>query len=550
MKKTIDTALKAYENSGVVIQMKARVLFALFAAILVFIPIVLVYSFYTVFFNPAPDAPKNISIVITIFIEYLLFIAVMVLLVRGRFKLSSHLAVIVILAFTWLVMFVDVLPPVPKLDTIVYIIGILTLLPLTEMNRPYVILIYGAVNLAIFILFAVKSIYELGLPFDTLVEYIADNTVAMVAVTIIAFSVYRINVVALERAASELKERDIAEMALRTSEEKYRTLANNIPDIVYSVDRDGVVININEDPLRQYGYAPDDIIGRSFLRLIHPDDAQGIVDHYRKSSMEKRKYTEGLVFRIVDSSGGIHWMELHSHSTYDGMGKFIRDEGVLRDISDRRAADEQIRNSLKEKEVLLKEIHHRVKNNFQVIISLLNLQSDSISDESAFRHFNEAANRIRAMAFVHERLYQSENLSMINFSDYISTIMEELNSYYNTNRKSITIAIETEEVNLNIEQAIPCGLIINELVTNAFKYAFPGEAAGGSISIMMLRREDDTVKIRISDNGIGLPDYIDENKTSTLGLHLVTLLVSQLGGSYHIDRHPGTAWTVIFPLKK
>ena len=205
--------------------------------------------------------------------------------------------------------------------------------------------------------------------------------------------------------------------------------------------------------------------------------------------------------------------------------------------------ENQIRISLKEKELLLKEIHHRVKNNMQIISSLLGLQSSHVKDERDAALFEVSQHRVRSMALVHEKLYQSESLSGIDFQDYITDLVEELhNSYYLGGR--VTVTINAKNILVNIDDAIPCSLIIHELVSNAMKYAFP-DAKRGNITIEFYQKGEDSV-IRISDDGIGLPAGFDYRNTESLGLQLVSALTQQLSGSIELDASKGTVFTITF----
>jgi two-component sensor histidine kinase len=205
--------------------------------------------------------------------------------------------------------------------------------------------------------------------------------------------------------------------------------------------------------------------------------------------------------------------------------------------------EEQIRISLKEKELLLKEIHHRVKNNMQIISSLLGLQSSHVKDNRDAALFEVSQHRVRSMALVHEKLYQSESLSGIDFQDYITDLVEELhNSYYLGDR--VNISINAKNILVNIDDAIPCSLIIHELVSNAMKHAFP-DGRSGSITIKFYLDGEDSV-LGISDDGIGLPAGFDYQNTESLGLQLVNALTQQLHGSLVVDAAKGTAFRIVF----
>lgn len=219
------------------------------------------------------------------------------------------------------------------------------------------------------------------------------------------------------------------------------------------------------------------------------------------------------------------------------------------DISERKISEERIRASLKEKEILLKEIHHRVKNNLQIISSLLNLQSEYITDKTSKELFNDSLNRIRSMALIHERLYQSKNFSKINVPDYIKDVTNYLLRTYKSNQREVKINAEVENLSISIEVAIPLGLLINELVSNSLKYAF-NNMSNGLISIKMNNIGNGGYKLVLKDNGIGIPDNIDFRNTKSLGLQLVNNLVEQLEGNIELDKTAGTRFTINFNINE
>jgi two-component sensor histidine kinase len=216
---------------------------------------------------------------------------------------------------------------------------------------------------------------------------------------------------------------------------------------------------------------------------------------------------------------------------------------------ERKKAEEKIKASLAEKDVLLKEIHHRVKNNLQIISSLLKLQSGFVNDPHIERIINDSQNRIKTMAIVHEKLYQS-NLESVSLGDYIQSIVQlSSGSYTNKNIPiHIDFDIPAEQINIKIDLAIPCGLIINEIITNAFKYAFEGNSSG--IIRIHLRKKDNNIYLVISDNGIGITNEIDPENSGTFGLELIRLLVQQLEGKITTAVSQGTSYEIEFPLEE
>jgi len=205
--------------------------------------------------------------------------------------------------------------------------------------------------------------------------------------------------------------------------------------------------------------------------------------------------------------------------------------------------------SLREKEVLLKEVHHRVKNNLQLITSLLNLQADRLADVRLKDILKDNQTRIKSMALVHEELYQSEDLSWVNFGDYLRRLTFGLIQTYGKAGKAIEVQFDVEEdVRLGIDAAIPCGLLVNELLTNALAHAFAGRA-GGKVTVRFARDETKCM-LGVADDGIGLPESIDVHTTETLGLHLVSTLAEQLRGSLSVRRGDGTSFLLEFEEQK
>ena len=220
-------------------------------------------------------------------------------------------------------------------------------------------------------------------------------------------------------------------------------------------------------------------------------------------------------------------------------------EELKAEITRRLEAEGRIRTSLREKEVLLKEIHHRVKNNLQIISSLLNLQTGQIEDERAEALFRESQDRIRSMALIHERLYQSEDLARVDFAEYIRSLVGYLVRSYSAEAGSVRVETEVDDVSLGIDSAIPCGLIVNELVSNALKYAFP-EGREGRIYVQLREARDGGYRLVVSDDGVGFPEGLDFRMTESLGLQLVTTLLDQLEGRIELDSCKGTRFTMTF----
>ncbi len=221
---------------------------------------------------------------------------------------------------------------------------------------------------------------------------------------------------------------------------------------------------------------------------------------------------------------------------------------LLGQIIESKLAEKAIQESLKEKEVLIKEVHHRVKNNMQVIVSMINLQSGYITDSKALEIFHDTQHRVRAMALVHEKLYQSNNLAQIDFRDYIEHLASSLFHSYSPQTSRVTLRVDIGDVALSVDSAIPCGLIVNELISNALKYAFPDNRQG---ELIVRLREADAGRIEMSieDDGIGFPQKLDFRNTESLGMQLVHSLARQLSGTLDLDRDHGTKFTLRFPTR-
>jgi PAS domain S-box-containing protein len=356
-------------------------------------------------------------------------------------------------------------------------------------------------------------------------------------------------IVGFQAVSRDITHRKLAEIALQETEERYKALFERSFDAVFLHDFEGNFLDANTIALNMLGYTRDEIPTLSFSNLISDDQLTLAMDTLHEV-LETGLQKTTNEYKLRRKEGGYVWVETRASLIYR-KGKPYAIQGLARDITDRKLAEEQIKASLSEKEILLKEIHHRVKNNLQIIKSLLSLQSRKIQDEELLKLFNDSQNRIRAIALIHEKLYQSKDLSSIDFSEYIKTMVQELYSTYSENRVSITLNTELESILLNIQQAIPCGLILNELLTNAFKYAFPdGWGTQGQITISLLRDNNERIVLIVSDNGVGIPEDIDIEKVDSLGLQLVTLLArDQLDGEIKLERESGTRFTITLPFK-
>ncbi len=340
--------------------------------------------------------------------------------------------------------------------------------------------------------------------------------------------------------ARDIRERKQVEAALKKSEIKYRTIFNNIQDIFYQTDNSGNILEISPSIERYSGYKPSELIGKSVeMVYLNPQDRNYLINEIEEKG-EVADYE--LILKTKNKS--LLYVSTNAHLLFDSSNNPIGIEGSLRDITDRKNIELQLQKSLIEKEMLLKEIHHRVKNNLMIISSLLNLQSRYIKDEESKNIFKESQNRANSMALIHERLYRSTDLKKIDFGDYIRTLANDLYHTYVMDTSLVQINVEVDDLMLDVNTSIPLGLIVNELVTNSLKHAFlPGES--GQINIRF-NSQDDKYLLEVKDNGIGFPKGIDYKNTDSLGLRLVTSLTEQIDGKIEFNDTSGTSFKIIF----
>ncbi|UCE40803.1 MAG: PAS domain S-box protein [Candidatus Aminicenantes bacterium] len=339
---------------------------------------------------------------------------------------------------------------------------------------------------------------------------------------------------------TDITERKQAEEALRKSEEKYRHLVENTNEVLYATDENGIITYISPVAKTLSGYSPSEVMGKNFMQFVFKEDMEVALKNFQKNIKGKPEPSE---CRIVTKSGDLKWIRSSDRPIFLNE-LFLGVQGVLSDITDQKRAEEEIKASLKEKEAMMREIHHRVKNNLQIVSSLLRLQARSIKSKTLIDTFEIAQNRIKSMALIHEVLYLSENLDKINFSDYIKRITNHLFAMFSRKAKKIKLELDVGEYYLDIDKAIPCGLIINELVSNAFKHAFP-DGKTGKIQVY-LNNKLDRYTVVVKDTGVGFPDDVDMNNTETLGLQLVNDLVKQIEGAYQLQRDGGTTFKIVF----
>ncbi len=344
------------------------------------------------------------------------------------------------------------------------------------------------------------------------------------------------------------EEKKRAEQALRDSEERFRTMVEANSDFIWAVGLDGVYTYVSPKVEDLLGYLPEEVVGRTPFDFMTPDEAERVRAMFQEIASSGRPF-ERLQNVNIHKDGKLVVLDTSGVPILDANGNLSGYRGIDRDITDSKRAEEELKSSLEEKEVLLREIHHRVKNNLQIISSLLNLQSGYIQDRQALDVFRESMNRIRTMALVHETLYRSRDLAKIDFPEYIKNLISYLVQAYSIDLHAVDIKTNIEDVVSDIDIAIPFGLILNELVSNTLKHAFP-EGRGGEVLIEICPDGDSNIIVKVSDNGIGFPEEIDFRNTESLGLQLVMTLVGQLRGDIELEKGAGTGFRITFPANK
>ena len=348
-----------------------------------------------------------------------------------------------------------------------------------------------------------------------------------------------------ESFLENITDRVETEKALRESEEKFRVLAETAP-VAIVVYQDDTFVYVNPAAVRLFGYSEAELLGMKFWTWVHPDYRTTIMN-FGMARQRDESVPRQYEHIFVNKSGAEGWVMVAAGSiTYRGKPAGI---ATFIDITENKRAEERMQAALAEKGVLLKEIHHRVKNNLQIVSSLLELQSDSIEGDASRRYIRESQDRIRSIALVHEQLYKSEDLSVIDFARYVDELVWSLYRSSVIDQTKICADVEVRDIELGIDEAIPCGLIINELVSNCLKHAFPGDRRG-SVSIRGTLDEEGYVCLTVADTGIGLPRHFDIATSESLGLQIVSQLTKQLRGTLEIRGDRGVKVCIRFKSKE
>lgn len=352
------------------------------------------------------------------------------------------------------------------------------------------------------------------------------------------------SVIGVASLVEDITERVKAEEQLKQQKEFLRTVIDTDPNFVFAKDWDGKFTLVNKAAAVNYNSTPDELIGKSDADF-NPSITE--VEHFLKDDREvilsgKPKFiAEEIVTDI--KTGEAKWYQTIKVPLKGNDGK-THVLGVAADITARKLAEEMTKKSLLEKELLLKEIHHRVKNNLQIIISLLKLQSGYVFDSRDLDIFNKSRSRIETMSMIHEKLYKSDDISRIDISTYLKDLVYHLLKAYHLNTSKIDFEMKSENIRMSIDTAIPCGLIVNELINNILKHAFP-DGYTGKITLNLLR-SGENINLEVIDNGIGIPDNFSLEGSDSLGFKLVDTLVKQLDGEIKVFNNNGTHFMIEF----
>ena len=352
----------------------------------------------------------------------------------------------------------------------------------------------------------------------------------------------------------EVKERKKTEIELRKSEQLYRFVTENTLDLIVRMDRDFNYLYVSPSIRHMFGYEVNGPVSFPELRkLIDPDYYDELLIEYK--GMIRTREPILLTLLSTRKDGTTFWAESLINPIFDDQtGKLRETITVIRDISDRVAYEDALTENAKQKELLLREIHHRVKNNFAILISLMNMQKVSSEPDGFHGFLNDLQGRIRTMSLVHELLYRSRDIDYIDFADYMNQLVGIISSTFNIH--PVTLHTDYDECLLDVETALPLGLISNEIVTNAYKYAF-AERSDGEFWVELSQLGKETRKknafthqLTFRDNGRGLPDGFQLEKQQSMGSQIITLLVDQIDGELHYSCNKGATFTIFFSDEK
>ena len=336
--------------------------------------------------------------------------------------------------------------------------------------------------------------------------------------------------------AHDLTRRQLDQEALRQAEARCVSALESTTDAFFAVDREWRLVRVNRQAERLWMRQREDILGRN-LWEVFPEAAGGPFQRMYEQVMHTR--APAHLEEFYPHAPCNRWFEVHAYATPEGLAVYFRD------VTGRRHADEKITRTLQEKEVLLREVHHRVKNNLQVICSMLRLQERNLHDETLLQVLKECRERVLAMAMLHDQLHRAKDFSKINLGEYIRNLAASLFCSYGVNSADIDLRLDIEDIPVAVDTAIPCGLLVNELISNSLRHAFP-EGRKGRVSLGLHALAGGSVELTTADDGQGFQESAQATPTRSLGLWLVDLLADQIGAAVECSSSAGTRYRLVF----
>jgi len=566
-----DRLLRNYENSSFIIRYKARFLLYLSLSSIVIIPVIIFYSLFLQSRAPELNYSINWFMFLPVIAGYGILVGSTVLLLRGYFFASAHISISILFAIIWIAMFLDQSGMVTRLDTIVMVSAVLSAMPIFITRKKPLVFMYAGINLCVLYIF--MFYYRETFTEISFGDYLADNTVAFLFTAIVSYNILSINNRALEQAEQsnqalmksneelqaaseeltaaneefEAQNEELirSEEALRFSEAELLTIFNSSHDAMIILDFDGKILDVNDRMLEMFGVDRARALQLNVRDLSQPvSDPAVNSERLQKLDIGGKSLYEWKAKRLSDST--LFDVEIG--------GRRLRRRGkdvliaTIRDISDRKKAEEALRESLNEKILLIKEIHHRVKNNMQVISSLLNMQADKLEEPRANQALRDAIGRIHSMASIHERVYSTESFSRVDMAAYIDELSKDLVMLHSGDSGHVRINHAAKPVFMGINRAIPCGLLINEILTNSIKH---GCSESESCDIdLSIEESDGWITLVIADNGPGMkPELFNAEQKTSMGMQIIEALARQISAELTLAVERGTRFTLRMPAE-
>jgi PAS domain S-box-containing protein len=351
------------------------------------------------------------------------------------------------------------------------------------------------------------------------------------------------NVVAASAIARDITQRKRIEAALRESEARFHMMADTAPVMVWMADPEQGCTFFNKRWLEFTGRTLEQEVGSGWISGIHAQDQLRCRDTYHEAIRQQHPFT--MEYRLRRADGTYRWIVDTGVPRFEPDGTLSGYIGSCIDLTERKEMEDELRKTLKEKESLLREVHHRVKNNLQVISSLLNLQMATIKDAQVAQLFKECQVRISSIALLHDTLHRSNDLSSINMPEYLRTLTGHVCRSYGVDPSHLTLELAVEDIAFDVDTGLTCGLIVDELVSNCLKHAFP-KGRPGRVTVELRTEKDEWSLLRVSDDGVGFPLDGVLNNPDSLGLELVSLMADKLDGTVSLQSGRGTEWHVRF----